>query len=189
MSLVRVGISEMHCFCCMALSFLLCFACQIAEGKSRWVLSPDRYISCLEPYLDQTLRSSLADSVLKLGIDHEIDPCLQEATLARLENLSLFCLGSPYSSNSGKLAHIFCIVSNRIIVCICILHSVLVDQYQLVRFSVFLSLFGAGRLCGPINEATLLIYVAPKVANTKFTYILSQHFSKFSPALLSITFV
>ena len=51
--------------------FLLCFVCQIAEGKSRWVLSPDSYISRLEPDVDQALRSSLADSVLKLGTDHK----------------------------------------------------------------------------------------------------------------------
>ena len=49
--------------------FLLCFVCQIADGKSRWVLSPDSYISRLEPDVDQALRSSLADSVLKLGTD------------------------------------------------------------------------------------------------------------------------
>ena len=62
---------------------------QIAEGKSRWVLSPDLYISRLEPDVDQALRSSLADSVLKLGMDHEIDPCLQEANPARLESFTL----------------------------------------------------------------------------------------------------
>ena len=69
--------------------FLLCFVCQISEGKSRWVLSPDRYISRLEPDVDQALRSSLADSVLKLGVDHEIDSCLQEANPARLESFTL----------------------------------------------------------------------------------------------------
>ena len=90
-----------------------------------------------------------------------VDPCLQEAKPARFQSFSLFCLSTPCSSNSGKLAHIFCVVSKRIIVCTCILH---------------------------LNwESTLL---PPKVANTNFTYnILSQHFSRFSPTLLSITFV
>ena len=72
----------MHCFCCMAFCFAL-YAKLLRANRDESFL-PIATSAVLNQMLIRALRSSLADSVLKLGVDHEIDPCLQEAKPANL---------------------------------------------------------------------------------------------------------